>query len=467
MKGNNKKQLITYVEFKKKRFIVGIDGNTATFMVGSKDHSDFEILDEISGQRFLQGTTSDGKAVAFDISNPYKTKLLETVISYKYKTSTILFGKDHKKSIDSFDAITFYGEAINSLHLPPIVNEIPSDERENKVVFKIDDFEISFVYGWERKKPKQHGDLGYWVAFLKLEFQETQSIEQLLKHHDAMYYLCTFLVGKLNIKFDNVEISKKLPTTDPNKVMGSLLGKNSSEEIYVLDEAGKEKLLLQHFADCHVTSSYYDYAKTEFHKVIAFSHLGNHLAKLIPLFYQLDISFKKNNLHLLKILPTSNQEACLLTYGQIKELCTALEIEYDRLKPSMQLSGDELSQIRKHLKECFETYTNESEISEDLIKQVGDSLNHISLNARNKIIHLVNRAKDKFGEEKITISDDEVGSLVRSRNNLTHSGRLNEDGVRISFEKLKVLLNLSMFLRIGIDDEETLVELCATLLRRI
>ena len=191
-------------------------------------------------------------------------------------------------------------------------------------------------------------ELGALESFVRIKFQNSQSIDKLEKYYKVMKELFSFLVGQNIIQLDVA--------------------------IYKQDREG----LLYKTAECDIKDAYLNHCKKSFHNVIPLNAFDAKIASALSL-------FEKKQKPFLVFLPSDNKDANLITYKNVEDLCTALEIEYG-FKRFHSAKDDATSRliaaINKAINDCQGAETNPSE---ELYNKAHSYMKYLSLSAADKV----------------------------------------------------------------------------------
>ena len=178
---------------------------------------------------------------------------------------------------------------------------------------------------------------------------------------------------------------------------------------------------------------------------------------------------------ILGFLPRTNSDRAV-DRNKIRELCTALEVEYDYRKE--ELSDQWINELVVQLKETVKLFrqTNPDKIDDNENSYINSSISAISRPARKKLLRVFNRYKsiiDKYADHfrpltfayQTNTSDEatkmDIGWIVRTRNSITHSAGITDTVIpnRI-YDRLKTSVFCSILERTGysMEDIESIIE---------
>lgn len=168
----------------------------------------------------------------------------------------------------------------------------------------------------------------------------------------------------------------------------------------------------------------------------------------------------ENSRPVLSFLPKKNAER-LIDRNKIRDLCTALEVEYDARKAEFPDSTEEIVRI---LKETVKKYKKENPdaLDERIYSYVHGTLDHISLPASEKAWRIYARyssiiaegSKQYFYDKPINLSESEtqknIAWIIKVRNNITHSSGVQEQLIpNAIYTRLRIALYCSVLERSG------------------
>lgn len=380
-------------------------------------------------------------------------RLADAMSSYQFYAPIIImskFGANHSLDLSFFDAITFSGESVNLTHNPKYAVK-PTDYMKDSpgaIDIKIKphkqyskDFDV-VVAGVKAKLTYsiannnehwnlQNNSLGALNSFVRISFDEKQTLEMVEKCYLHFLRFVQFLLGRQNVGFE-VKLQQKgknMPLGFPKPV----------------DEKGLE--LFSNVAEVFVNDSYEDYCDVRIDHTIQLGHLKDDLPKLFNLFSE------NEKIPFLLMLPAANDRARQINYTDVGDLCTSLEIEYN-LKNYKAPKDDIRDSLISELKETVTAFQEDAMTSDtELFNSAFGSINNINLPLKERIIYLWEKSLDEVidGGKTESIKKD-IAGFVRVRNLITHNGKIEWAENHIIYIRLLRTLYYSILIRAGFSD---------------
>jgi hypothetical protein len=447
-----------YMYLRDKQFLVTVNEHFCKFFE-LENFSDMSVFEEPINKQFIYGFDEKGNSIAFMIerSLPLPKRIFSFGPIYQaLRTPVIVKGKrssDPKNELATFDAITFKGDIVDSLYPPGInsldpkgISEISKDgSRTIKTKpFKEYTFEYPFELFGEKgtftytvaqggsERIYDNGNLGKLSAMIRLEFNISQPLTKLEEYYVLIKNFVAFCVGQHNIRFGHVSLKRRI-ISGPNE------GK--------FDELGI----------CKIFDIYTDYAAPEYHSVIQLRTLNENVIDMLKLLADKKLAPK------LEFLPDSNPKKKQISFNDIKALCTALEFEYYKgsytANPNNEMKG-----IKAAMKCAIKEYCNSHEVNQGVRDRAYAQLKGLENSLADKICTIRDETKRKIGqgdrpysgnEINIDISDEDVLSFAKMRNDILHGNLITEWGITAqSYNILCRIIYISILSRSGMTDEK-------------
>lgn len=350
------------------------------------------------------------------------------------------------ESWDKFHAITFYGGNINAVCNPQLAVESldandclknegareirirPWSDYTRSIDFEIDgekiNLTISVLQSGERNNVEHMGSysLGELDSFIRLSFENAQGFEKIGEYYIIIKKLISILTLQNNIFFE-VYLSQR---TVDNKFFKTAI--------------------------CKIFDNYENYSMKKSHNVISIYRIFDNMPNLI-------MALKDNEADsLIGILPEDNRKLGKISVMNIQDLCTALEVAYQRNKRIRQkdkLIEDLKKIIKKAIAEFSEKHT---EIDVNKETTISSAFQYLDYTLKQRILtlydencNIIDAVVSKWSLPQI--NEINVHSFVNLRNNKTHSGIVEwSDSVNI-YTALFALGYTCLFKYIGVPDD--------------
>lgn|GEM_PF-2548884 len=361
--------------------------------------------------------------------------------------------KGHKSNnedddLTTFDAITFRGNAIDAMY-PPGKNAIKEDtawksqpdgarklaihamdKYTHKYSLTLFNEPCAFIYSISQSAFNYMGnDLGSLNSIIRIEFVNPQKIEFFEEIFILIRNFIAFCVGQRNIKFDCISINRRI-------------SKDNNEHTY--SEIGIAK----------VFDEFSDYANPGFFNSLKLLHFKDHITRALTLFSN------KKDAPIISFLPLTNKDKKRVSYSNVRDMCTAFEYEFSAGKYS-NIKLKCFDELKVKLKETIDEYCSQNDIDENLRNQMHAPYQHMGVSTKDKIKIIRDEAQKKlyiFNRKELIkrqLSDDEIDSFVKLRNEITHGKLTSEwDDAGKIYTKLFRLIYVVILARIGIPDNE-------------
>ncbi len=411
--------------------------------------------------RFSDFYTDSGISAKLLISQMPKPRYLLSpdVTSYQFYSPLIVLPRakaNYELELSFFDAILFSGESINLAYNPKFAVE-PFKENDlneqvknpGKIDIKIKPFEaytrdFDVIVAGVKAKLKysiaannEHwkldtNNLGTLNSIVRIYFDKKQPLEMVSKCYLQLKGFLQFLLGRQNVGF-NIQIQQQT--------------KNMSERLQI--QSGEKNLeLFNNVAEVYVNDGYEDYCDVRHDHSIQFGHLSDDLPKLFNLF---SVNIKNPYL---PMLPSSNERAKLISYTDVGDICTSLEIEYDIKEYAAPIDATRNSLIKQLKKSVKEHRKSESNPSASLYDSAYGAIKDINLPLKERIIFLWEKSSNNntADDEKTNIKND-IRKFVDMRNSITHTGEIEWSDNYITYIKLLRTLYYCILIRADFSDE--------------
>ncbi|MCL1820397.1 MAG: hypothetical protein FWG36_07060 [Oscillospiraceae bacterium] len=354
------------------------------------------------------------------------------------------------KDWTKFDAIAFVGGNINDVYNPKIValkrksrdeiNEYansssgartieikPFSEYTHTADVIIDEQKIKVTISVSQNSGEENlktTEIGSLASIIRLEFENPQDFTSIERHYIVIRSALALLTRQNNIGFSV-----------------SLHQKNNSGQFVKT-------------GICRVNDGFDDYSKRQYHSVISLGAFTPYLPHMIEM-------VSKNEADaILSLLPRSNKNLSRITITNVQDLCTALEVEYNKVKgkPKKDSAIEELKkEINSTIAHFLDTHT---EIDVYNQTTISSAFQYLDYTLKDKIFFLYNENRDivdsiakKWSCPELTL--ESIGSFVKLRNMKTHSGTIEWGDSDKLYLPLFALVYACFFKRMGLPDSDT------------
>jgi len=454
-----------YINIRDKQLFVAINENLCKFYP-RENRDEMRVFGDTPIERqFIHGFDEDYNLIAllFEQPLPMPTAFFHFGSSYlAFKTPMIVKGRrsrEDEDKLDTFDALTFSSSAIDSLHPPGIqaldmeeLWKIPEDGARTLKIKAFDEYTSSYSFELYGEKitlmysvsqsgvESISGDLGRLYSIIRLEFNRPQKLETFERYYVLIKKLIAFCVGQHNIKFDKVQLNRRITT---------------GEDIGRYKELGI----------CEIFDTYSDYIGFDWGRTIPFRVFDCHIADVLTLLGD------EENAPWLTFLPDTNEGKKWISHDNIKDLCTALEIEYDRGNfPSQK--DENMREIKSVLMETVKEYCSVNNIAEDSKVKALSYVGRIDISVADRICAMrdiiknrIQSASDEIISRTFSITGQDIKRFLELRNGITHGRLITEWGdVAVVYQRLYRIAFLAMLIRMDIPDEK--LDICLEALER-
>lgn len=427
-----------------------------------------ELKNNYDSLDWIHGQTSREYDVAFLPSERqgslcYFMGTLTLVISIVLQTRNFK-GSDGQylyayKDLQGFNAIDFMGNAVDLIFPPKAaikrsaikdhrIEWLPYTEsgREYDTIIQGVACKLIFTILIDREDlDLESTSLGTIRSTIRLAFSERQDLSMIEPCWQAICTFLSFCVGQYNVT--NLDIG--LWDEEKNPGMLNFFGNIACA---INDDKGEDIRI--------VYPAYYRFQ---------INSLGEKIGLLFHLLNDVE------GRPILGFLPRKNTDITV-DRNKIRDLCTALEVEYDYRKE--ELSDSWINELVVQLKETVKQFrqTNPDKIDDNENSYINSSISAISRPARKKLLRIFNRYKsiiDKYADlfrplvfsYQTNTSDEatekDIGWIVKTRNSITHSAGITDTVIpnRI-YDRLKISVFCSILERASYSmaEIETIIE---------
>lgn len=268
---------------------------------------------------------------------------------------------------------------------------------------------------------------------IRIELDEEQSFDELLKFHGYIRNLITFLTRISNNEFEV-----------------KLLTKTSYEE----------KVYYKDFATVKFSGEFFPRSSDLLtaQDVLKLDDIGDGIVPLIKLLNNED---KKPNL---LFLPNDIRDRSFISYTQIVDICSAIEVEYNLgCKPEIDMELKEKSRYLAHkINEFIDLVDVEAHLKQKAKSVIGATLKNYRPSLREKIEFLYNSYKDRLraistAHHWIPSFSDEIFyehiKLFTVMRHSTAHQTMNWNGGQIIYTHVMMLIYFSIFERANISED--------------
>lgn len=433
-----------YVNYESKQFFCVV--NNYIVKLFPHMNGDLAALDSNKpiNDRWLFGFDEDNYEMALLMRGGFKRSILGhytwfgSPIIIKSTANAVQYG------LESFDAISFSGGIINSVYNPKIavksasydqavhngarnIEIKPFDAYSHSYPIFIDGETANIVYSISQDGKAEDVstcELGALTSFIRIEFERSQSIDKFIRYYDVIKRFISFLVGQHNITFETT-----------------------------LRKRNKDGLFYE-IAICKISDGYSNYCKKSFYRVIPLNAFKERISSAVLLFAGDQKPF-------LEFLPNDNRDSNRVSYTNVEDICTSLEIEYGLKGYTLQVDNTTEGLKRAIVEAIRKFKETDSHPSEKLYDKAYGSVKNLSISNAEKIWRLYDRYKPLMykifeADDPFTykLTEKSVRNFVQLRNQITHSGVIAwEENAKV-YRQLEALVYFAVFERIGIPAEE-------------
>ncbi len=409
----------------------------------------------------LLGTSSYGYDIVFILADeqgpfPYYKGNIKLIVDIVVSTLNSKDSKgeyiSHCRDLHGFNAIDFMGEAVDLIFNPKQI--IKKEARTKDGILWGDYSELikvfpTTIYGkacniiftvWIDRQDLtlENTGLGSLHSIIRLEFNDRQDITFIETCWQSICTFLSFCVGQFNI---------------------------TDLQIGLWDEAGKiGGYGAPGIIDCHINNDRVENVLFRYpaYNVFQIDTLNDKVGNLFEL---LNDKTKRPILSFMKRTNYDNN----VDKNKIRDICTALEVEFDFRKSEYSNTATEL--LVKQLKDTVKLYKKENPnvIEDNTYNYIFGSLNFISLPAREKVIFIYAKYREIidiefkkmviFSQYKLDLTEEQTNAdiawIVKARNNITHSSGITEQEIpNAIYNRLKIAIYCSVLERAGYSIEE-------------
>lgn len=429
MKKTNK--LYGYVLLDEENVPFAIDGFVGRIFIGK---TGFLFGEQANIPSILYGVTEQNYNIALKIFNPQIkiNCIIFGITYYSIGTANVL-----TYDLSLFNRIEFIGGVGNSIFDPTKIympyeweNNIyengcsikfrPIKETEACYNITVHNTEIVFKSYINPYQDKKGNNLGVTNSVIALIFKSSQLFENIIQWYDFVTKIASLLVQQQNIEFETIRY-----------YFGD--GKNRG------------------CANIFVNHGFNDIVEKSPIRTISlrcFDKIFDNFSKII-----------ENEDFSIGFLPSNNHEAKFITYDTIKNICTAVEFEFQKSKIKKQKDSiikNLIQEVNTLLKEYKE---KTPELSEKAFNTISSSISNWTFPATEQFYALYDASKeviDKLSRQHhIELNEEVIQGFVKCRNDITHGKKpsLNSTIADTAYA-LIILIYVSLFKRIGLNDGE-------------
>lgn len=390
---------------------------------------------------FVYGLTHDRKKIAIYVGN----KSIKVFGSKCFSTDTYFlsnYGID-VDIIDSFDGMSFYGGTVNSVFYMDALDIEIDDHYEN--IGKLKDDKKSFLIELEDEKIKMEISSEIKIyegvsehiirndeAVLTIKFQSSKKIDEAIKYYSNICNMLSFMTFRSKVGFDKVCLLKKTEEFDFPVEYAEMFFKHNN-----------------------------NYSLKDTRKNLSINDIEECFPKLASLFLE---KKEKRILPMLGFIPENDKDVYTISYKQIKEICSALEYEYNYITDINVYENAAVRQLYNEVKTFIKEYRKtDNLISDGTYDLIFGSIKHWSLSLKDKLYAVREKYEEEisvFNESPYNIDDTAIKEFVNCRNGSTHGGESNltEKVAETAFCLIGVVY-CCILERIGLEKDK-LKELC-------
>ena len=393
---------------------------------------------EVDVPKIIYGVTDKNYNIALCISHPRESgNCIVFSCPYYIMDKANCFNYD----ISEFKEIEFVGESLNLIIDPTEIYEIFNPEEDmfetgcsinfkplksiaKKFNFKIMNTDIEFEHTIIPYEKRKGNKLGETNSAIYIKFHQTQKIEELEKWYIFIKKLTSLLVLQHNIDFDSINIFYDVPLENGTS--------------------------MRHYAKVFVNQTYDNLVSKSPIRCIELKLFDENMQELL--------SSLENDKFSLMFLPDSNDDAHIVNYDIVRNICTALEFEYKKNKSKLaknSLIVELQDLVRNEIKKFKDSH---SELDKDDYASIEGSISYWTIPAKKQVwclyennIDIMQFICDKKG---VYLSYQQVCDFIKFRNDITH-GKFPHFTQEIADTAyvLKILIYVSLLKRIGLNDE--------------
>lgn len=387
---------------------------------------------------FFHGQTYDGRAIMI-----FYKKDLRLIPTAAFDTDLYILSDDNIP-LNCYDVIEFQGGCLNSTFRPHSLSIGWDPSPQPKVEIHDDSIRVEIGTGdlkeiligsdCQHEKSINGGHtLANTGAKLRLAFDQPQKIEStIIKRYADVNALVQFMTFRKNVWFDSIKLLKN----------ESLDGETIPVTV----------------ASCYWKDEFQHEPIRDNVRCIRFDSLGAEvLAKLYNLIEKRN---SKDEPFSVDFLPQSSKDICCVSRQQLKDVCTALEVEKSAqdIEPANSEPFKKLKQsIKKLIKE---SQRGEFPLTDREYSYINGNISHWNGPAAELNYSLYKQREDSIkpllkdlGIEQLT--EDDIQGVIRMRNDLAHTGTTSSND--LTAEKITILMGIiysSVLSRCGCSDDK-------------
>lgn len=430
---NNNQKLYGYILLQKKKFAFAIDGFIGRIFDGV---SGFRFVEEIKLPDVIYGITDENYDIAIRILNSHKTS---NCIIFSISYYAIGSANAVHCDLSQFDTIDFVGGTGNCILDPELIyppykwqdkiniyengcsiNFRPIKDVDKKYKLIVEETPLTFQSTIHPYQDRKDNKLGVTNSAIILKFDELQPFDSINKWYAYVHKMTALLVQQQNVAFDKIKI-----------YFGE--GRN------------------RRYADVYVNHGLENIVEKKPVRTISlrtFDRVFSAFSKMIDT-ENFSINF----------LPDNNNAVGWETYETVKNICTAVEFEFEKSEIKKEKDPIIANLIEKTQQLLDEYKDTTPELTNKAYQSISTSVSKWTFPATEQFNYLYKANKTIIdgltAHRHLALSEDAIQHFVTCRNNITHGSRpsLNNEIADTAY-CLKVLIYVSLLKRIGLTDDE-------------
>ena len=302
--------------------------------------------------------------------------------------------------------------------------------QEYNIKIKNVDVKLNLTFAYNvRHTDSKNNKLGEVNTNLSFRFTETQSPDILVECYRLVHKILSILTMQSNIKIDSISTYQKDERNTFKKISDVSIFECTPE----------------------------NYVNKSSSCVIPFRVFDNCFDKFINVI--MNEEFSTN------FLPSNNNDVNMVDYDLVKNICTALEFEFQANKAYLNINKNELiNELSTLVKKEVQAFKNlHTELSERFFSYINSNIATWSLPATEQYMCLYNFNKDildkllntpNLVDMKVIVNEDNINKFVKLRNLIVHGNRppITQENANFSYA-MKLLIYISMLKRMGLNDD--------------
>ncbi|MBE6472808.1 MAG: hypothetical protein E7Z99_04405 [Coriobacteriaceae bacterium] len=351
----------------------------------------------------------------------------------------------------TFDAISFVGGNLELLipergykreesHGTYEVNPIVEPYSIPPMVIDVEDRDIARFEIFRRTSARYTGET---IAIFRLVFNQRQSISRAFEYIGHMARLVAFLSMSQTVSFLKIETELDIP----NQLFGNL----------------RDRLVVTNVINEFTRNSIPNQRNYRFKThVLDIRNIGDKIWNIFKNARNNDLGGCGTNM---SVLPQDWAQEYIIHNTQIKNICTALEHEHQKLglnTPKMEALADLRNALHAFTKQYLRESPQESLTDQDR-SRVFSSIDHIDVSAHTQYQQLIDRHESAIGPAidnllryRLDVTErPDMKALVKHRNDITHNAYLSiDEKVYVSALKARLTVYACVLERCGLNEAE-------------